>query len=203
MAFNFFNALLKSISIFCNFWCKNVPCMRYLHGYLQKKIYVTPRDFQKALMDIYGIHELPCDINVCDKNSLASIFKWLVAWKQDLPRPKFSYENLSPSATLSYTVTKKWKSFFIEGFEATKGPHFDRVLFRFHSDSVLFMFLSDRVLFRSPSWVHSDRLFFRVLNDRSFFCPACRYFFIKTCFLVLKTGFLCYIIFSKRSSHLN
>ena len=148
-------------------------------------------------MDIYGVHELQCGINVCEKNSLASIFKWLVAWKQDLPRPKFSYENLSPSAILSYTVTKKSKSFFVEGLEATKGPHFDRVLFRFHSDSVLFMFLSDRVLF------NCYRLFFRVLNNRSFFCPACRYFFIKTCFFVLKTVFLFYIIFSKRSSHLN
>ena len=175
----------------------------YLHGYLQKKICVTTRDFQKALMDIYGINELPCDINVCYKNSLASIFKWLVAWKQDLPRPKFSYENLSPSATLSYTVTKKWKSFFIEGFEATRGPHFDRVLFRFHSDSALFMFLSDKVLFMSPPWVPSDRLFFRVLNNRSFFVRHVAIFFIKTFFFVLKTGFLFYIIFSKRSSHLN
>ena len=175
----------------------------YLHGYLQKKICVTTRDFQKALMDIYGINELPCDINVCYKNSLTSIFKWLVAWKQDLPRPKFSYENLSPSATLSYTVTKKWKSFFIEGFEATRGPHFDRVLFRFHSDSALFMFLSDKVLFTSPPWVPSDRLFFRVLNNRSFFVRHVAIFFIKTFFFVLKTGFLFYIIFSKRSSHLN
>ena len=134
-------------------------------------------------MDIYGINELPCDINVCYKNSLTSIFKWLVAWKQDLPRPKFSYENLSPSATLSYTVTKKWKSFFIEGFEATRGPHFDRVLFRFHSDSALFMFLSDKVLFTSPPWVPSDRLFFRVLNNRSFFVRHVAIFLSKRSFL--------------------
>ena len=72
--------------------------------YLQKKICATIRDFKKALL-----HELHCDFSVYDKNTLAAIFKWLVAWKRILPRPKYFFENVSPSSTLSYTITKKPK----------------------------------------------------------------------------------------------
>ena len=52
-----------------------VTSWRYISTVIyRKKICVTSRDFQ-ALMDIYGAHELQCGINVCEKNSLASIFK--------------------------------------------------------------------------------------------------------------------------------
>ena len=47
-----------------------------------------------------------------EKNSLHSIFKWLVVWKRGLLKPKYSFENLFPSPTLSYTITKKPKRVF-------------------------------------------------------------------------------------------
>ena len=104
----------------------------------------------------------------CMKNSLASIFKWLVAWKLGIPRPKVSCECSSPSPTLSYTTTKKKSRVFcdakaIEGTEAPGGTL--RFLFRFHGDRILFSFLSDRVLFR----VLSDRVLLIVLSDRVIF----------------------------------
>ena len=33
---------------------------------------------------LYGIHELHCSITIYEINTLASIFKWLVAWKRGL-----------------------------------------------------------------------------------------------------------------------
>ena len=61
------------------------------------------------------------------ENSLVSICMWLVAWKRDLTRSKVSYECLSPSPTLSYTITKKkkigfWDAKVIEDSEAPEGP---------------------------------------------------------------------------------
>ena len=72
------------------------------------------------------------------KNFLASIFKWLVAWKWGLPRPNVLYEYLSHSPTPSYTITNKKKldvcrAKVIEGAEAHEGPL--RVLFMFVSNS--------------------------------------------------------------------
>ena len=71
--------------------------------YLQKKICATIRDFRKVLVIIIW-YELHCGISVYEKTTLGSIFKWLVAWKRGLPRPKFPFENLSASPTLSYTI---------------------------------------------------------------------------------------------------
>ena len=90
---------------------------------------------------------------ITNKNTLASIFKWLVALKQHLPRPKFSYENLSSSPILSYTVIKKLKIFFFaaqKSLRILKFPRIfiERVVFRFSNDRVLFRFLIDRILFR-------------------------------------------------------
>ena len=160
------------------------------------------------------------------KNSLASIFKWLVAWKQGLPRPKVSNECLSPSLTLSYTITKNKKRIFcdanvIEGPEAPDGPI--RVRFRFHSDRVFFRFLSDRVIFRVLSdktllWVLSDRLVFQspVIGSSSGFLvidfslessvvisrhAAIFYQSVQLLFL-LKGDVLFYIKLSKWTSHL-
>ena len=96
--------------------------------------------WNKLLCSIYQLH---CGIKVYEKNSLASIFKWLVAWKRHLPRSKFSYENLFPSPTLSYTITKKKLLRVLKLLRV-----FIEMVLRFHSDSVLFRFLSDRVLLR-------------------------------------------------------
>ena len=96
---------------------------------------------------------------VYEKNTLVSIFKWLITWKRGLPRPKFSFENLSPSTTLSYTITKKPKIFVAQkSLKVLKllRIFIDSIVFRFHSDRTLFRFFIDRILFR----VLSDRVFF-------------------------------------------
>ena len=61
-------------------------------------------------------------------------------------RTKFLYENLYPSPTLSYAITKKSKRFFcdtkvIKGPKPPEGSN-DRVLFRTLRDGVLFRILS-------------------------------------------------------------
>ena len=124
------------------------------------------------------------------ENCLASIFKWLVAWKRDFPRPNVSYECLSRLPTLSYTITKKKKRVFcdakvIEDPEAPEGPF--GVLFRFHSERVLFKVLSNRFFL----WVICA------------FFPACRYFLSKsatTLFIESKCSVL-HHIFKKKTSH--
>ena len=121
--------------------------------YLQKKFTQIFSILERHEWLLYGIHELHCD-----KNTLFSIFKWLVPWKQDLPGPKFSFENLSPSPTLSCTITKKPKNFVVQkSLKVLK-------LLRIFIDSIVFRFNSDRTLFRFPI----DRILFRVLSDRVF-----------------------------------
>ena len=87
----------------------------------------------------------------------------LVAWKRSLPRPKFFFENLSPSSTLSYTSTKKPKRFNLRrhsqsGFWSSWGSLLialslgftvKRVLFRFLIENILFRILGDRFFFES------------------------------------------------------
>ena len=119
-----------------------------------------------------------CDFTVYEKNTLASIFKWLVAWKRRLPRPKFLFENLSPSSTLSYTITKKpkrvdfrHKSYW--GFSSSWGSSFIAlslgltvisVLFRFLIDGILFRVLSGKVFFES-SEIGSSFLGYAVIDS--------------------------------------
>ena len=84
-------------------------------------------------------------------------------------KTKFSYACLSPSPTLSYTITKKKRRTFcdakvIEVSEAPTGSL--RVLFSFHSDKVLFRFFSDRVLL---SVLRDRDPILMVLNDRVLF----------------------------------
>ena len=126
------------------------------------------RCYRKTFAQLFGIlksliHELHCDFSVYEKNTLASIFKWLVAWKRRLPRPKFLFENLSPSSTLSYTITKKpkrvnlrrkshwgsWSSWGSPLIALSLGFTVIRVLFRFLIERILFRVLSDRVFFES------------------------------------------------------
>ena len=87
----------------------------------------------------------------------------MVAWKRSLPRPKFFFENLSPSSTLSYTITKKpkrvnlrrkshwgsWSSWGSPLIALSLGFTVIRVLFRFLIERILFRVLSDRVFFES------------------------------------------------------
>ena len=95
--------------------------------------------------------------------------KWLVAWKRSLPRPKFVFENLSLSSTLSYTITKKpkrinlrckshWRSW------SSWGSPLIALFLGFTVIKILFSFLIDRILFR----VLSDRVFFESSEIGSF-----------------------------------
>ena len=125
--------------------------------YLQNKICETIRNFKKALFMNYIV------TSIYEKNTLASIFKWLAAWKRSLPRPKFFFENKSPSSTLSYTITKKskrvnlrrkshwgsWSSWGSSLITLSLGFTVVRVLFRFLIDRSLFRVLSDRVFLES------------------------------------------------------
>ena len=155
--------------------------------YLQKTFTQIFSILERHEWLLYGIHELHCD-----KNTLFLIFKWLVPWKQDLPGPKFSFENLSPSPTLSYTITKKPKILVEQ--KLLKVLKFlrifiDSIVFRFHSDRTLFRFFIDRILFR----VLSDRVFSEssvigcssgstvLLGHQCFFSAMSQFFFIKSC----------------------
>ena len=114
--------------------------------------------FQNSL-----INHLHWDLRVYKKNTLATVFKWLVAWKQSLPRPKFFFENLSSSSTLSHTITNKpnrvnlrrkkllrsWSSWESPWIALSLGFAVIRVLFRFLIERILFRVLSDRVFFES------------------------------------------------------
>ena len=155
------------------FWCKNVPCTRYETLLLTEKNLRSYSGFQKGL-----IHQLHCDFSDYEKNTLAWIFKWLVAWKRSLPRPKFFFENLSPSSTLSYTITKKpkrvnlrrkshwgsWSSWGSPLIALSLGFTVIRVLFRFLIERILFRVLSDRVFFES-SEIGSSSLGYAVIDS--------------------------------------
>ena len=93
--------------------------------------------------------------------SKGKTFKSLVAWKRSLPRPKFFFENLSPSSTLSYTSTKKPKRFNLRrhsqsGFWSSWGSLLIALSLGFTVKRVLFRFLIENILFR----VLGDRFFF-------------------------------------------
>ena len=108
---------------------------------------------------------------------MGEIFKWLVAWKRSLPRPKFFFENLSPSSTLSYTITKKpkrvnlwrkshwgsWSSWGSSLIALSLGFTVMKILFMFLIERILFMVLSDRVFFES-SEIRSPSLGFAVID---------------------------------------
>ena len=101
---------------------------------------------------------------------MGETFKWLVAWKRSFPRPKLFFENLFPSFTLSYTITKKlkrvnlrhksyWRSWNSWGSPSIAFPLGFTVM------RVLFGFLIEMILFRVPR----DRVFFfRVRSNRFF-----------------------------------
>ena len=89
--------------------------------------------------------------------------------KTSSSKTKVSYACLSPSPTLSYTITKKKRRTFcdakvIEIPEAPAGSL--RVLFSFHSNKLLFSFFSDSVLLSILSY--RDPILM-ILNDRVLF----------------------------------
>ena len=102
----------------------------------------------------------------------------MVAWKRSLPRPKFFFENLSPSSTLSYTITKKpkrvnlrrkshwgsWSSWGSPLITLSLGFTVRRVLFRFLIKRILIRILSDRVFFKS-SEIGSSSLGYTVIDS--------------------------------------
>ena len=179
--------------------------------YLQKKICATIQDFRKTWVAIIWYSRITLWHRVCEKNTLVSIFKWLVPWKRGLPRPKFPFENLSPSPTLSYTITKKPKIFVAQkSLKVLKllRIFIDSVVFRFHSDRTFFRFFVDRILFR----VLNDRVFSEssIIGSSSrstvFLGHQCSFsamwlFFLsnRAAIFLSKTDVLFYIIFSKRS----
>ena len=174
--------------------------------YLQKKICATIRDFKKALL-----HELHCDFSVYDKNTLAAIFKWLVAWKRILPRPKYFFENVSPSSTLSYTITKKpkrvslrrkshwgsWSSWGSPLIALSLGFTVIRVLFRFLIERILFRVLSDRVFFES-SEIGSSSLGHAVIDSSLHQCSfsAMSLFFYQIVLLFCFIKNRCFVLHS-------
>ena len=121
-------------------------------------------------------------------------FKWLVAWKQSLPRTKLFFENLSPSSTLSYTITKKpkrvnlrhkshwesWSSWRSSLIALSLGFTVIRVLLRFLVERILFRVLSNRVFFES-SEIGCSSLRYPVIDSSLLQCffPPCRYFFYQ------------------------
>ena len=170
--------------------------------YLQKKICATIQDFRKTWVAIIWYSRITLWHRVCKKNTLVSIFKWLVPWKRGLPRPKFPFENLSPSPTLSYTITKKPKRVFLWILTDSVAFRFhsDRTPFRFFIDRILFRFLSDRV-FSESSVIGSSSGSAVLLGHQCSF-SAMSLFFLSNRFAIFlsKTDVSFYIIFSKRSS---
>ena len=123
--------------------------------------------------------------------SAGETFKWLVAWKQSPPKPKFFFENLSPSSNRSYNISKKpkrvkmrrkshWGSWSFRGFPLialSLGFTLIRVVSRFLIERIFFRILSDRVFF-DPSEIGSSSLGHVVINSSLHQCsfPQCRYF---------------------------
>ena len=169
------------------------------------------RDFKKALFLNYIV-----TLAFTRKNNLASIFKWLVAWKRSLPKTKFFFENLSPSSTLSYTITKKpkrvnlrrkshwgsWSSWGSPLIALSLGFTVIRVLFRFLIERILFRVLSDRVFFES-SEIGSSSLGHAVIDSSLHQCSfsAMSLFFYQIVLLLFlsKTDvlFCIFLILSK------
>ena len=65
---------------------------------------VTSERLVEKEWNFVGIHVI--------KRVLYDSFNQLVAWKQGLSRQKLSFKNLSPSHTLSFTISKTSKQVF-------------------------------------------------------------------------------------------
>ena len=110
------------------------------------------------------------------------------------PRPKFFFENLSPSSTVTYTITKdpkkvnlrcksqwgSWSSWGSPLIALSLGLTVIRVLYRFRIKRILFRVLIDRVFFES-SEIGSSSLGYAVIDSSLHQCSfsAMSLFFIK------------------------
>ena len=92
-------------------WCKNVFYTRYKTLLTEKKLCNYDQDFKKASVAIIWYSWIR--LKHYKKTYLAPIVKWHVAWKQDLARPQFSYENLSHHTLHYYAITKKPRRVFL------------------------------------------------------------------------------------------
>ena len=93
----------------------SAPDMRRCH--LQKKKLRNYSGFWKGL-----ILELQSDFSVCEKNNLALIFKWVVAWKWSRPRPKFFYEKIYPHHPIYHVPLPKNLKVLIYGAKVIESP---------------------------------------------------------------------------------
>ena len=116
-----------------------------------------------------------------------------IQWKQK----QFFFENLSPSSTLSYTITKKakkvnlrrksrwgsWSSWGSPLIALSLDFTVIRFLFRFLFERILFRVLSDRVFFES-SEIGSSSLGCAAIDSSLHQCSfsAMLLFFIKSCY---------------------
>ena len=119
---------------------------------VMNKKFVTMRDFITALAAIIWHTTNTLWHKQFWQGFFSNYFKMIILWKRGPLRPQFLYDSLSPSPTLSYTITKE-----LEKFAAQKLLKILKLLM-FVSDRVLFKLLSDKVLFRVLSYrFHSKK----------------------------------------------
>ena len=154
--------------------------------------------------------------SIYEKNTLASFFKWLIAWKRSIRRPKFFFENLSPSSPLSYIITKKskrvnlrrkshwgsWSSWGSPLIALSLGFTVIRALFWLFIDRILSTVLSHRVFFESLE-IGPSSLGYAVIDSslhQCSFSAMSLFFFLKSCyyFFLSKTDVLFCIHYSSQ-----
>ena len=146
--------------------------------------------------------------------STGETFKWMIAWNRSLPRPTFFFENLSPSSTLSYTITKNPKRVNLQRKSHWVSRSYwgsplialsldftlIRVLFRFLIERILITVLSDSLL-----WVLRDRVFFFRVRSNRFFSSSMLFFrhvaiFYQIMLLLLLIKNRCFVFHSLKFS---
>ena len=127
------------------------------------------------------------------------------------PRPKFFFENLSPSSTVTYTITKdpkkvnlrcksqwgSWSSWGSPLIALSLGLTVIRVLFRFRIKRILFRVLIDRVFFES-SEIGSSSLGYAVIDSSLHQCSfsAMSLFFYQIVLLFCFIKNRCFVLHS-------
>ena len=146
--------------------------------YLQKKICATIQDFRKTLVAIIWYLRITLWHSVYEKNTLVSIFKWLVPWKRGSIICHYQKAKKSPFVAQKLLKVLKLLKIFT-----------DSVVFRFHSDRALFRFFIDRILFRVLSdWVFSESSVIRsslrsavLLGHQRCISAMLLFFFLNSC----------------------
>ena len=144
--------------------------------YLQKKKLCNyDQDFKKASVAIVWYSWIR--LKHYKKTYLAPIVKWHVAWKQDLARPQFSYENLSYHTLHYYAITKKPRRVFLLNKESWSSWGLSLIGFSL-SFKVIGTPMFHSGPLNGPCWVLSNRFLSWVIN--ALFLASC-YFIIKMC----------------------